>query len=68
MTTVNEGAGTKMVVDIVIGSMSKATEMDIVESGTAIGSIGIGSSGSHRDRDRASWQEGEGAVLITKGR
>jgi len=44
--TANEGAGTKTAVDIVIGSVSKATEMDIVESGRGIGNIGIGSSGS----------------------
>ena len=44
--TVNEGAGTKTA-DIVIGSVSKATETDIMESRTGRGSIGIGSSGSH---------------------
>jgi len=33
--------------DIVIRSVSTATEMDIVESRTGRGSIGIGSSGSH---------------------
>jgi len=46
MTTTNEGAGTKMA-DIVIRSVSKATETDIVESRTGRGSIGIGSSRSH---------------------
>jgi len=44
--TMNEGAGMKMVVaaaDIVIGSVSMAIEMDIVESRTGRGSIGRGS-------------------------
>ena len=45
----NEGAGTKtaaVAADIVIGNVSTAIEMDIVESGTGRGSIGRGSSGS----------------------
>jgi len=46
MTTAKEGAGTKMGVEIVIGSVSKATETDIMESGIGRGTIGIGSSGS----------------------
>jgi len=38
---------TAVAADIVIGNMSMAIEMDIVESGTGRGSIGRGSSGSH---------------------
>jgi len=48
MTTTNKGTGMKTAaLDIVIGNMSMAIEMDIVESGSGIGSRGIGSSGSH---------------------
>jgi len=46
MTTMNKGAGMKTVAavaDIVIGSVSMAIEMDIVESRTGRGSIGRGS-------------------------
>ena len=45
--TTNKGTAMKTaVLDIMIGNMSMAIEMDIVESRSGIGSIGIGSSGS----------------------
>jgi len=69
--TANEKTGTKME-DIVIGSMSKATETDIMESGTGRGSIGIGSSGSRMGTEigmgNGTAREREGAVLVAKGR
>ena len=71
----NEGADTKTAAaaaaaDIVIGSVSTATEMDIVESGTGRGSIGRGSSGSRMGigsgngtvRERGSGTRREGTI------
>jgi len=56
--------------DIVIGNVSTAIEMDIVESGTGRGSIGIGSSGSRMGigsgsamvRERESGTRREGTI------
>jgi len=65
--TANEGAGTKTGAEIVIGSVSKATEVDIMESGTGRGSsgsrmgteIGIGNSTA---RERGSGTHREGTI------
>ena len=60
-----------------IGSVSKATEVDIVESGTGRGSIGIGSSGSRMGteigignstaRERGSGTRREGTIGTETG-